>query len=118
MKWNTALVISYGTPVAGREGKAMEVFADALTMFGKLAANGQCSEPELFHHLVGGGMMIVRTETFEMAHEILEMEDVATIIDTAVFTVNDFDVAYWVTGEKLMHNMSLYTAIGTELAYI
>jgi hypothetical protein len=62
--------------------------------------------------------MIVKTETFEMAHEILEMEDVATVIDTAVFTVNDFDVAYWVTGEKLMHNMSLYTAIGTELAYI
>ena len=118
MKWNAALIFSYGTPVAGREGKAMEVFANALTLLGTLSADGQCSAPEVFHHLIGGGMMIVKTETFEMAHEILETEDVRMMLDTAVFTVNDFDVEIRVTGEKLMSNMSLYTAIGTELAYI
>ncbi len=118
MKWNTALMVSYGSPVAGREGKAMQTFADALTTFGRLAAEGKCSEPEIFHHLIGGGMMIVKTETFEMAHEILEMDDVRTILDTAMFTVHDVDVEFWVTGEKLMSNMAMYTAIGTELTYI
>lgn len=118
MKWNAALVVSYGTPIAGREGKAMEVFADALTTFGRLAADGHCSVPEVFHHLIGGGMMIIKTETFEMAHDVLEMAEVRMMLDTAVFTVNDFDVEIRITGEKLMSNMSEYTAIGTELAYI
>jgi hypothetical protein len=118
MMWNAALVISYNVPVPGREGKAMEVFADALTLFGKLAADDKCAEPEVFHHLVGGGMLIVKTETIEIAHEILDMDDVRKVLDIAVFTVTDFDAELMVTGGRLMENMSLYTAIGTELGYI
>ena len=118
MKWNAALLINYSVPVPGREAKAMEVFADALTIFGKLAADDKCAEPEVFHHLIGGGMFIVKTETVEIAHEILDMDDVRKVLDTAVFTVSDFDVEIMVTGESLMRNMSLYTAIGSELGYI
>ena len=96
----------------------MEVFADALTIYGKLAADGKCAEPEVFHHLVGGGMLIIKFETVETAIETLEMDDVRHMMDEAVFTVEDFDVEIMVTGEQLMSNMSLYTAIGTELGYI
>ncbi len=116
--WNAALMISYNGPVPGREAKAMEVFADALTIYGKLAADGMCAEPEVFHHLVGGGMFIIKTETIEIAHEILAMDDVRKMLDMAMFTVDGFDVELMVTGERLMNNMSLYTAIGTELGYI
>ena len=118
MTWNAALKISYERPIAGREAKAMEVFADALTIYGKLAADGKCAEPEVFHHLVGGGMFIIKFETVETAIETLEMDDVRHMLDEAVFTVEDFDVEIMVTGEQLMSNMSLYTAIGTELGYI
>jgi len=118
MKWNAALVISYSMPVPSRESGAMEVFAKALSVFGKLAVDGRCAEPEVLHHLIGGGMMIIKTETFEIAHEILEMDEVRRTIDKAIFTVDDFDVELMVTGEKLMENMSLYTAVGTELGYI
>ncbi len=118
MAWNAALVMRYSLPIPGREAKAMQVFAEALTVFGKLAADGMCAEPEVLHHIVGGGMFIVRTETFETAHEILEMDDVRKILDTAIFTVDDFDVELMVAGEKLMNNMSVYTAVGTELGYI
>ena len=116
--WNAALVISYNVPIPGREAKAMGVFADALTLFGQLAADGTCAEPEVFHHLVGGGMLIVKTETIEIANEILDMDDVRKVLDIAVFTVSGFDLEVMVTGGKLMENMSLYTAIGTELGYI
>ena len=118
MKWNAALMISYAMPIPGREAKAMEVFADGLTIFGKLAAEGMCAEPEVFHHLVGGGMFIVKTESIEIAHEILARDDVREMLDTAIFTVNDVNVELMVTGEQLMNNMALYTAIGTQLAYI
>ncbi|MEN8113924.1 MAG: hypothetical protein ABFS21_06005 [Actinomycetota bacterium] len=118
MTWNAALKISYAHPMAGREAKAMEVFADALTIYGKLAAEGKCAEPEVFHHLVGGGFFIVKCETVETAVEILEMDDVRHMLDEAVFTVEEFDMEIMVTGEQLMSNMSLYTTIGTELGYI
>lgn len=118
MKWNAALMLSYAKPVPGREGKAMEVFADALTMFGKLAAEEKCAEPEVFHHLVGGGMFIVRTESPEAAYEILHMDDIRRMFDVAMFSVEDFDVEVMVTGGQLLENMSLYTSIGTELGYI
>ncbi len=118
MKWNAALVLSYGKPVPGREAKAMEVFADGLTMFGKLAADEKCAEPEVFNHLVTGGMFIIKTESMEAIHHILEMDEIRRMLDVAMFTVEDFDVEMFVTGEHLMEAMSLYTAIGTELGYI
>jgi hypothetical protein len=96
----------------------MEVFADALTIYSKLAADGKCAEPEVFHHLVGGGMFMIKCETVEAAVAILELDDVRHMFDEAVFTVEDFDVEIMVTGEQLMSNMSLYTAIGKELGYI
>ncbi len=118
MTWNAALMISYTTPVPGREGKAMEVFAGGFTIFGKLAVDGKCAEPEAFQHLFGGGMFIIKTESVETANEILDMDDVRKMLDTAVFTVNDFHVEILVTGAKLMSNMSEYAGIGTVLGYI
>ena len=118
MKWNAALMLSYTRPVPGREAKAMEVFADALTMWGKLAADDKCAEPEVFHHLVGGGMFIIRTHDLEAASHLLEMDDVRKLFEVAMFAVEDFDVELFVTGERLMEDMSLYSAIGTELGYI
>lgn len=118
MKWNAAIRIGYGLPLAGREAKAMEVFADAFTIFGKLAADGKCAEPEAFHHFAGGGFMLVKTESVALAHELLELEDVAHLTDSAMFTVSDFELEVVVTGEKLMADMALYAAIGTELTYI
>ena len=118
MTWNAALKISYARPMTGREAKAMEVFADALTIYGKLAADGKCAEPEVFHHLVGGGMFIIKCENVGKAFEILGLDDVRHMLDEAVFTVEDFDVEIMVTGGQLMSDMSLYTAVGTELGYI
>ena len=118
MTWNAALLMTYRMPVPGREAKAMEVFADALTAFGKLAADDKCAAPEVFHHLSGGGMFIVKTEDTEAAYEILDIEDIRKILDTALFAVADFNVEVMITGEKLMTNMSVYAGIGTELGYI
>ena len=114
MKWNAALLINYSVPVPGREAKAMEVFADALTIFGKIAADDKCAAPEVFHHLIGGGMFIVKTETVEIAHEILDMDDVRKVLDTAVFTVSDFDVEIMVTGEQLMRKVRVFPSLSSR----
>jgi len=116
--WNAALAISYRRPIPGREAKALEVFTDALTLFGKLAADGVCAEPEVFNHLVGGGTMLVKTDTIEKAVEILEMEDVRRIIETAFLTVDEFDTKLMLTGEKVLENMAFFGEISAELGYV
>jgi hypothetical protein len=116
--WNAALAISYRRPIPGREAKALEVFSDALTLFGKLAADGVCADPEVFHHLVGGGTIFVKTDTIEKAVEILEMEDVRRIIETALLTVDEFDTHLMLTGEKVLQNMTFFGEISAELGYV
>lgn len=61
----------------------------------------------MFHHLVGGRMFIIKFETVETAMETLEMDDVRHMLDEAVST-----------GDHVMSNMLLSTAIGTELGSI
>lgn len=118
MTWNTALVFSYGLPVAGREAKALEAFADAQALFGKMAADGMCAEPELFHHGFGGGMMIVRAETYEKLFDMLEMEEVKQLTEVCMFTVQDFEFAFMQTGERLMESMGNFATVGADLGYL
>ena len=116
--FDAAIILRYNGPSRGREAKALEVFADSLTFFGKLAADGVCAEPEVFHHLVGGGMMIVKTENAEKALAILHMEDMRRILDIALFSVDGFELEIMITGEEVMQNVGFYGQIGTELGYM
>jgi hypothetical protein len=116
--WDAAIVLRYEGPTSGREAKALEVFSESLMIYGKLAAEGICAEPEVFHHLVGGGMMMVKTESLEKALEILEMEDVRKLLETALYAVDGFELELMVTGEKVMHNVALYGEVGAELGYV
>lgn len=118
MTWNTALVFKYGLPVPGREEKALEAFADAMALFGKFAADGMCAEPEPLHTLFGGGLMIIRAETFEKLFLMLEKEESKELIDLCSFTVQDFEFTFMHTGESVMESMSLYTKVGAELGYL
>lgn len=118
MTWNTALVFSYGLPVAGREAKALEAFADAQAFFGKMAAEGLCAEPEIFHYGFGGGMMIVRAETYERLFELLEMDEAKRIIEVCMFAVSDFEFAFMHTGELVTENMGLFAKVGADLGYL
>jgi len=118
MGWNAALVFSYGVPVPGREARALQNFADAQTFFGKLAADGKCAEPEIFHHGYGGGMMIIKAEGPEVLHKILMMDDARKTLSTASFTSTGFKYEMYNTGEFLMDSMALYSGVGTELGYL
>ena len=118
MQWNAAIFVKYSLPIPGRESDALKLFTDGLALWGKLAAEELCSEPEVFHHRDGGGFMFVRTESMEAADHILMRDDVRRIVDIGLFTVQDFHVEVMMTGEMLMDNMSFYGIVGSELAYL
>lgn len=118
MSYNAALVISYGLPIADREKASLNVFSDGVTHFGKLAADGKCAEPEIFHRSYGGGFMIIKAEDTETIHEILALEETRRLIVNAEFTTMDFDFHIFNTGEELMENMAFYTTVGSDLGYL
>lgn len=115
--WNAALVFFYGTPVPGREAKALEIFTDVTTFFGKLAANGKTAEPEIFHYGFGGGMMILRAESVEDLQEVLESDEGRKLIAAASFTSTEFRYEFMFTGDQLMENMANWTTVGTGMGY-
>ncbi|NNC93826.1 MAG: hypothetical protein HKN80_15185 [Acidimicrobiia bacterium] len=118
MSWNYALVFSYGLPVAGREAKALEAFADGQVLFGKYAADGMCAEPEAFQKPFGGGMMIIRADGYEKLFDMLETDDAKHLIEVCAFAVQDFEFTFMHTGTLLMEDMGLYATVGTELGYL
>lgn len=118
MNWKAALVFRYGVPVPGREAAALQNFADAQVFFGKLAADGKCSEPEIFHHGYGGGMMIIKGETPMILQELLGMEDGRHLLATASYTSTGFGYELYLTGEDLADSMARYAAVGSELGYL
>jgi len=118
MRWNAALVISYGVPVPGREAAALENFANAQVFFGKLAADGRCSEPEILHHAYGGGMMIVRAESTGTLDELLQLDEGRELLATASLTSSDFGYDFYMAGERLMEGLQIYAGVAERLGYI
>lgn len=116
MGWNAAIVFSYGLPIPGRETTAVGNFNEALAFIGKMAAEGKCSEPEVFHHGYGGGFMLVKAESVEFLDEVMEMEEVHKFIDVASLTSSDFKYERYLTGDALIDGMAEWTGIASELA--
>jgi hypothetical protein len=117
MTWNAALVISYGLPVPGREAAAVQNFADAQTYFGKLAADDKC-EYELIQYPDGGGMGIVKADSFADLQGMLEADEGRELLAVATYTSLDFGYRMAFTGEALGDAMSRWVSVGSELGYM
>lgn len=55
-----AMVVSWKTPVRGREMRALEYASDVDTYWKKQAEAGVCSEPELFFGQSGWSMWMIK----------------------------------------------------------
>ncbi|NNC92653.1 MAG: hypothetical protein HKN80_09190 [Acidimicrobiia bacterium] len=110
---DAALVISYNRPFVGRETLAMESFQDAMTFFGKLAADGHC-EPPVAYTGVDGGMMIIHGERTAL-FELTGGEEFHRVFAKAGFAADGLRYELMITGEGLVTEMGDYTKIGVEL---
>ena len=61
-----ALVITSGVPVVGREALAIDNARAADAFWRSAAAEGKCSEPEMFWSSTAPGMTIVKGEAEDM----------------------------------------------------
>ena len=109
-----ALVFTYGRPAVGREAMAMDVFADSLVFWGKLAADGTCDEPMVYLRPDGGGMMIIHGERPALRN-ILDTEDFRRIYFRAGFAVPDLRYELLTAGDTVGEYMAFWAGLGSEL---
>ncbi len=67
---NSAFVVRWVRPVPGREKAALDYAVEVNEHWGKLAADGRCSEPEMFFLPDGTGIWIVRGDREALAVDI------------------------------------------------
>ena len=112
-----AIIFTYTRPAVGREAKAMEGFTDAMTFFGKLAADGKCSEPMPYLAPSGRGMTIIRGDR-EALLEIIGSEDFAKQYMKVTFAVPDVTYEIVSAGEGVLEAMQAWSSVGLELGYL
>lgn len=119
MARDVALVTTWGGPVASREAKGLEVFMDALTFWGKQAADGKCSNPEPFLAEDGsGGILIVRGKS-DALREITESDEGQKLIAKAQLIVQDLKSHWYFTGDdEIQRGTQIYAQAGNELGYM
>ena len=119
MARHVALVTSWSQPARGREGKALESFADFLTFFGKLAADGKCTAPEPFFAMDGSsGFAIVKGDS-DVIQQITDTEAYEKLISKAQYCVEDLKTHVYVTGDdEIQRGMRVYAEAGSELGYL
>jgi hypothetical protein len=116
---DAALISMWRDPVAGREAKSLEVFMDFLTFWGKHAADGKCTEPEVFFNYDGSeGIAVVKGKS-DILMQIWESEECEKLLAKGHLIVQDLKVHLYATGdEEVQRGTRLFAEAGSELGYM
>lgn len=118
---NGAVVISWGTPVRGREAKSLEVFGKAIAHFDALAKSGRIHGHQEFISRTGkqSGFMLVTGDLDELTK--IQNEDEVLALTTAGGTIcDDFRVNLYEGGTEKATTESIqrYVGVMTDLGYL
>jgi hypothetical protein len=115
---DAALFVGWGTPVRGREAKALEVFNDAVAYWGGLQQAGDIEsfEPVLLAPHGGelGGFALIRGSQAQIA-ALTEREDFQRLNTRSQMIVERFGVVSAVIGETLGEQMAMYGEVVREM---
>ena len=111
-----ALFVGFGTPVRGREERAMEVFGEFVEMFGRMQSDGRIAGMDVTLLDPHGGDL----EGFFMVHgseaqcaTLSNDEEFRRASIDASLIVDNFGVVPCVTGEGVSREMAMYSeAVG------
>jgi len=116
MKYTYAYVVTWKAPVTGRETQALEYGADVQTFWGKFAADGKCSEPEMFLFPEGHGMWMVKGE-FETLEQLWLTDESQHLLAKGYWLLEDFGYELVRTGEAADQFLVFFADAGKELAF-
>jgi hypothetical protein len=114
-----SLFIGFGTPVRGREARAIEVFNEFVQMFGKMAGDGRIEGVEVTlldpHGGDLGGFFLVQGTAAQCAAVPNDPEFRAAMIDAGLI-VDNLGVVPALTGEAVGPEMGNYAAAVAKLS--
>jgi hypothetical protein len=111
-----ALFVGFGTPVRGREERAIEVFGEFVDLLGRMQSDGRIDGMDVAlldpHGGDLGGFFMVHGSEAQCAALADDEEFRRASIDASLI-VDNFGVVPAVTGERVPREMALYTeAVG------
>jgi hypothetical protein len=113
------LFIGWGEVVRGREGKAVEVFNEAIEYYGKLQQDGMIESYEPWFLATHGGdldgFILVRGER-EKLDEVVRGEEFERLQTRVSLIVDRSGVVQAVTGESLARGMGHFQEATADLA--
>lgn len=115
---DTALVFTWTGPVVGREAKAIDLFAESKDFFGKLAADGKCSELEVFFSPSAPFNFAMVRGSLVSIFEFIDTDEFRTFADKCYFLLEGWHYFTFVTGEQTQPFVERFAAVATELGYI
>jgi hypothetical protein len=108
------MVATWTHPIAGREAKALEYGAEVMAFWGKRAAEGKCSEPELFFSERGTGMWMVKGSR-DVLLLIHDTDEARLLSMKGELLLEGFGIDFCYADDAAMDYMARY---GTALAAI
>lgn len=111
----TAMVVTWTHPIAGREKKSLEYAAEVADYWGKQAAAGRCSEPQIFMSEAGFGIWIVTGERDALL-AIHDTDEARLLTMKGELLLESFKVDICYTGDAAVDYMARYGAALSALA--
>jgi hypothetical protein len=110
-----AFIVSWSTSVPGREKKSIEYFRDFNEFYGKLAAEGKCTEPEFFVGPGGRRFWFVKGE-YETLVGFLTLPKVQEFMFTGDYLAQDFEYGIGPAGADEF--IQSFKDVGVKLGFI
>ena len=114
---NTAFIVTFKQPIPGREKIALDYAAEVNEFWGKLAADGKVTVPELFLFPNGIGMWMVKGDAI-ILRELVESEYSQKLLTKGLLLLEDFESAFAFTGAAVDAQLALYGQLIVELALV
>lgn len=110
---NSALIVTWTVPIAGREKMALDYAVEVNDYWSKLAADGKCSEPEMFF-FSNHGMWMVEGEAGTL-RELHEAEQAQQFLTRGQLLLGDFAYELVRTGDAAAQFMLQYAGSAQAL---
>ena len=112
---DSALVVTWKNPLPGREKMALDYAVEVSEHWGKLAADGRCSPPEMFFFPDGTGMWMVKGDRLTL-EELMYAEESQHLTRKGQLLLEAFAWSFAMTGRAGEEYLLNWAATAQELA--
>jgi hypothetical protein len=110
-----AIVVTWTHPFVGREEKALAYGGEVQEFWGKQAAEGKCSPPELFFSETGVGLWFVKRDR-DTLMRIHDSDEARMLTMKGELFLDSFKLEFFYTGEAANEYMTRYGAALAAIA--